>query len=54
MKPRARREDGVWLVWCESIGPTPRARFIDAYNAWSKRKAAQDKLKIGFIKIEVM
>lgn len=38
MKPRARTESGVWLVWCEDIGPSPRGSFIGAYEAWLKRR----------------
>jgi len=37
-KPRARFERGVWLVWCDLIGPSPRATFERAYLAWAARR----------------
>lgn len=53
MKPRARRESGVWLVWCERIGPSPREKFADAYRAWAIRRSAIDTKKQGFVKVEI-
>jgi len=37
-KPRARKEGGMWLVWCAAVGPSPRATFEAAYIAWAKRR----------------
>ena len=37
-KPRARQEGGQWLVWCDQIGPSPRATFDEAYQAWARRR----------------
>lgn len=37
-KPRARYESGLWLVWCDHIGPSPRATFDEAYRAWLGRR----------------
>ncbi|AEC22303.1 hypothetical protein PT7_P067 (plasmid) [Pusillimonas sp. T7-7] len=53
MKPKARLEGGVWLVWCENIGPSPRRKFIDAYRAWERRHSALDTKKQGFVKVEI-
>lgn len=37
-KPRARKEGGLWLVWCDIIGPSPRATFDEAFQAWVFRR----------------
>lgn len=37
-KPRARFQDGLWFVWCDLIGPSPRACFDQAYGAWRERR----------------
>lgn len=37
-KPKARCERGVWLVWCEKVGPSPRATLEAAYAAWARRR----------------
>jgi len=37
-KPRARFENGVWLVWCSRVGPSPRRTLDEAYRAWAERR----------------
>lgn len=53
MKPRARQESGVWLVWCDKIGPSPREKFVDAYLSWALRRAAVHVQRVGFLIVEV-
>lgn len=37
-KPRARLEQGMWLVWCEAVAPSPRSTIEEAYRAWAARR----------------
>lgn len=47
-KPRARKEGGMWLVWCDRIGPSPRKTFEEAYLAWAIRRGI-DQTIIGAV-----